>query len=78
MEQALRVLNTSKSMFRPRRQNSAKDGSSAAGNTSGQPETPPTDLFPVSELLEQLLRQEAELWKKNEGLRSAIKCELYS
>ena len=72
MEQALKVLSTSKSMFRPHRR-SKKDGSS--GETRDR-EATPTTLFPLSEMLEQLLKQEVELWKKNEGLRSAIKSEL--
>lgn len=74
MEQAYKMLNTSKSLFRPHRRNPAKNESSALADTKVS-EAMPTTLFPLSELLEQLLRQEAELWKKNEGLRSAIKGE---
>lgn len=72
MEQALKVLSQSKSMFRPHRR-SKKDGSS---HETREHEATPTALFPLSEVLEQLLKQEVDLWKKNEGLRSAIKCEL--
>ena len=66
------ILSTGRALFKPRRQNSAKNETSASA-TTGQPEAAPTTLFPISELLEQLLRQEAELWKKNEGLPSTIK-----
>ena len=58
-------------MFRHRkRKSSRQEGDS--DETDGA-KTTPTTLFPLSELMEQLLRQEAELWKKNEGLHSAIK-----
>lgn len=66
------ILNTGRALFKPRRQNSAKNETSATAIT-GQPEATPTALFPISELLEQLLKQEAELWKRNEGLPSTIK-----
>ena len=68
MEQAIKVLSVSKSIFRHRRHKSAgKDG----GIETEEPRQTPSPLFPVTELLEQLLRQEAELWKKNEGLVQA-------
>ena len=75
MEQALKMLSTSKSLFTPRRRSAAKNESSTQTNT-GELKATPTALYPLSELLEQLLRQEAELWKKNEGLCSAIKGEI--
>ena len=65
MEQAIKVLNMSKSAFRHRRRKSAgKEGE----RETDEAKTTPTSLFPLPELLEQLLRQEAELWRKNEGL----------
>ena len=66
MEQAIKVLNVSKSMFRHRRRKSA--GKEEEREPEEESKPAPTSLFPLTELLEQLLRQEAELWKKNEGL----------
>ena len=65
------MLSTSKSMFRNRRRKSVKQ--EGGSEMDGTAKATPTVLFPLPELLEQLLRQEAELWKKNEGLQSAIK-----
>ena len=71
MEQALRVLNSSKSILRQlSRDPSKKEDKSQPGEFT---ESAPSDLFPLSELLEQLLKQEAELWKKNEGLHSTAR-----
>lgn len=69
MEQAIKVLSMSKSIFRHRRHKSA--GKEGGIETEEEPRQTPSPLFPVTELLEQLLRQEAELWKKNEGLVQA-------
>jgi hypothetical protein len=67
MEQAIKVLNASKSVFRHRRHKSGgKEGEKEETEEESKPA--PTSLFPLPELLEQLLRQEAELWKKNKGL----------
>ena len=69
MEQAIKVLNASKSVFRHRRHKSG--GKEGEKETEQESKPAPTSLFPLQELLEQLLRQEAELWKKNEGLVQA-------
>ena len=60
--------------FRLKRQNSAarQDGLNTTGGGTKEPETPPKALFPLSELLQDLLLQEATLWKKNEGLPTAV------
>ena len=78
MEQVHQILNTSRSLFK--RQNSSKSkgsGQAGSGTETRRSEVQPVPmaLFPLSELLQELLQQEAALWKKNEGLRTAIKGE---
>ena len=72
------MLGTGKSILRSKRPKSGKSqGSDWPAVVGGAKDTvaTPTTLFPLSELLQEHLRQESVLWKKNEGLRTAVKGE---
>lgn len=59
---------------------SSSSGHRKSSGSSGSPVSastlPPTELFPMEGLLEELLHQEAELWRRNELLMQSLRREL--
>ena len=58
---------------------SSMSGHRKSSGSSGSPvpasSLPPTELFPLEGLLEELLHQEAELWRRNELLMQSLRRE---
>ena len=52
-----------------------RKSSGSSGSPVPASSLPPTDLFPMEGLLEELLHQEAELWRRNELLMQSLRRE---